>query len=104
MGREEITLQNFIGGEQSPRMYGRYDLPLFRAGCRRVENFVIQVQGDAWYRPGTVFVNHTRRNKIANLLRFQFNDSQAYVLEFTDLKLRFYKDEALILESVNRVI
>lgn len=77
-------------------MYGRYELPVYQHGCRRCRNFIVETQGGAKYRTGTRYVHHTRLNKTANLLPFEFNDEQAYQLEFTDRKLRFYKDEGII--------
>ncbi|GAF99355.1 unnamed protein product, partial [marine sediment metagenome] len=43
--------------------------------------------------------HHTRLNQVANLIKFEFNDEQAYILEFTHQKLRFHKDEAIIVEA-----
>lgn len=99
MAREETVIQNFSGGELAPNMYGRQDLPIYKTGCRRVKNFIIETPGSARYRPGFEHVHHTRLNQIANLIKFEFNDEQAYVLEFTDGYLRFHKDDAIITES-----
>lgn len=97
MAKQEVTLQNFAGGVFSPKMYGRYELPVSNNGCKRMRNFIAETQGPATYRPGLRYVNSTRRNKIANLIDFQFNDEQSYMLEFTEGYLRFYKDGGLIL-------
>ena len=99
MAKQEITLQNFSGGELSPSMYGRYDLTVVSKGCRRLENFIAETQGPARFRPGFNYVIHTRRNQIANLIKFEFNDEQAYQLEFTSGYLRFYKDNGIITET-----
>lgn len=99
MALQNVTLHNFAAGELSPKMRGRYDLPVYYAGCERLFNFISQTQGPATYRTGTRFVNHTRRNNPANLISFQFNDEQAYELEFTEGYIRFFKDEAVIVES-----
>lgn len=97
MANQEVTLQNFAGGVFSPKMYGRYELPVSNNGCKRMRNFIAETQGPATYRPGLRYVNSTRRNNVANLIDFQFNDEQSYMLEFTDGYLRFYKDGGLIL-------
>lgn len=103
MAKEELTLQAFTGGEQSERMYGRDDLPIFRTGCRRLENFLLQTQGSAEFRQGFAFANHTRLNQKANLIKFEFNDVQAYMLEFTEKKLRFYRNNGFILETAQTI-
>lgn len=97
MAKQEITFQNLAGGVFSHKMYGRYELPISNNGCRIMRNFVAETQGPATFRPGLAFVHHTRRNRVANLIDFQFNDEQAYVLEFTEGYLRFYKDGGIIL-------
>lgn len=97
MAKQEITFQNLAGGVFSSKMYGRYELPVSNNGCKRMRNFIAETQGPASFRPGLRYVNSTRRNRIANLIDFQFNDEQSYVLEFTEGYLRFYKDGGLIL-------
>ena len=97
--RAETSLQNFAGGELSPKMRGRYDLPLYFTGCERLFNFIAETQGPAKFRTGTRYVLHTRRNNIAALIPFQFNDQQAYILEFTDGYMRIHKDGAVVVQA-----
>lgn len=99
MAKGEVSIQNFAAGELSPKMYGRWNLPVFQNGCEILKNFIIQTQGPATYRNGFRFVNHTRRNKKANLIKFQFSNSQSYTLEFTDGYMRVYRDDGQVLES-----
>lgn len=99
MANEEVVLQNFAAGELSPKMLGRFELPVHKSGCRRLRNFIAETQGPARYRPGFKLVHYTRQNQEANLIPFQFNDEQSYMLEFTDQKLRFHKDEGVIVEA-----
>lgn len=99
MAKEEITLQSFSAGELSPKMNGRYELAVSKAGCRKMRNFIADTQGPAKFRSGFRVVHHTRLHRVPFLISFQFNDEQAYELEFTDKKLRFYKDEGIIVES-----
>lgn len=96
MAKEEVILQSFAAGELAPNMWGRYELPIFKSGCRRLRNFISETQGAGRYRSGFRKVHNTRGNRIPYPLPFQFNDQQAYQLEFTDKALRFYKDEAII--------
>ncbi len=99
MAEQEIVKQTFIGGEQSEKMFGRWDLSIFNSGCRRLKNFTLQTQGPAEYRNGFRFVFHSRLNQILNLQTFEFNDEQAYALEFTNKKLRFYRNNGIIQEA-----
>ncbi len=99
MARANVAQQNFAGGELSPKLRGRWELPIYRSGCEKMLNFIAETQGPAKFRTGGRFVHTTRRNNIARLEDFQFNDEQAYVLEFTDKFVRFFKDEAIIVEG-----
>lgn len=96
MARANVTQQNFAGGELSPKLRGRWDLPVYASGCEKMLNFIAETQGPAKFRTGGRFVHSTRRNKIARLEEFQFNDEQAYVKEYTDKFIRIFKDEAII--------
>lgn len=99
MAEQEIVKQNFSGGELSEKMNGRSQLPVFQNGCRRLKNFTVQTQGAVEYRSGFRFVNHSRLNRIWRAETFEFNDEQAYMMEFTDKKLRFYRNNGVILET-----
>jgi len=99
MAEQEIVKQNFSSGLLSDKMEGRNGLEVYANGCSRLDNFILQTQGPAEYRPGFNFVFHSRLHQEFNMLPFEFNDEQAYQLEFTDKKLRFYRNEGIILES-----
>jgi len=103
MPRANITISNFAGGEASPKMRGRYDLPIYPTLSERMLNFISQTQGGGTYRNGTRFVNHTRLNKTAFFYTFQFNDEQSYIMEFTDKKLRFFTNEGFLLETAKNI-
>lgn len=90
------ALVNFAAGETAPRSRGRFDLPWYQAACRKLLNFVAEVQGPARYRPGFRYAGHTRRGQRARLISFQLNDSQAYMLEFTPGYMRVYKDQSIL--------
>ncbi len=90
---------NFAAGELSPKVWGRYDLKLYQNGLEIMLNFIAEIQGNARFRTGTLFIHHTRLYQEAVLLLFQFNDEQAYILEFTDGYVRFYRNGGIIQES-----
>lgn len=82
---------SFNAGELSPLMAGRTDVNKYAAGCETLTNFIPAVQGPAVRRAGTRYV--TEVSNSANrtwLATFEFNTSQAYVLEFGDYYIRFY--------------
>lgn len=103
MTQTNAPIANQVAGELSPLMYGRTDLPTYKRGMARSQNFFNIPQGPGQYRTGFRRVHHTRRNKIGWFIPFQFNDTQAYVIEATDQYFRFYKDEAIITEAAQTI-
>jgi len=96
MTEVNLSLPDFSSGEISPELYGRFDLkPYYKSG-RRVENYITQSTGMAKFRTGSYYVAKTRQGKKARLHRFEVTESFTYVLEFTDLFLRFHRNGAPI--------
>ena len=100
MARVAAQLTNFTAGELSPRLDGRNDLSKYSAGCSNLQNLVIYPHGAAARRPGTTHVAEvTDSSKKTRLIPFEFSTTQTYILEFSNLKIRFYKDNGAILEG-----
>jgi hypothetical protein len=82
---------SFNAGELSPLLRGRPTLDKYRNGCETLENFIPQIQGPARKRPGTRFVAEVKDSADdTRLIPFEYSTTQAYVLEFGDLYIRFY--------------
>lgn len=103
MPRSNKTLPNFVAGELSPKLTARIDIPLYQRGLRRCKNFIVLPQGGLQFRNGTRYVKHTRLNQRGVFIPFQFSDRQAYLVEATEGKFRFYKDEGVITESAKTI-
>jgi hypothetical protein len=100
MARVAAQLTNFTAGELSPRLDGRTDLTKYAAGCSNLENLVIYPHGAAARRPGTTHVAEVAdSSKKTRLIPFEFSTTQTYILEFSNLKIRFFKDNGAILEG-----
>lgn len=91
-----IALRNFTGGEISPDLYARTDLVKYATGARTIRNFFVRRQGGLDNRPGTEYVGLSALATVARILPFVFNDTQTYVLYFTELQLRFVRDGAFL--------
>lgn len=89
----------FVQGEVAPDLTVRQDIPLFLKALQRCENFIVLPQGPVTFRCGTRYVHHTRRHNSAIYIPFQFNDVQAYLIEATDRRFRFYKEDGIVLEG-----
>lgn len=84
---------NFTAGELSPRLYGRRDLARYDNGAGTLLNAIIQPHGGVTRRPGTRFVAQTKdADNPVRLAPFRFNQAQAYILEFGDRYVRFYRN------------
>jgi len=99
MSRVTVAQQNFSGGELSQSLAGRFDLGVYYNGASWLQNFIATVQGMARFRSGTKFVWNTRDNAEAFLVPFEYNTEQAYILEFTNLRMRIIKDGGLVTEA-----
>jgi hypothetical protein len=91
--RVSPILAAFNAGELSPQLRGRIDLDKYAMGCETLENFFCRAHGGVQRRPGTYFLNEVKSSsKSTRLIPFQFNTTQAYILEFGDKYIRFIKD------------
>jgi hypothetical protein len=100
MARVTAVNNVFNGGEYSPLLSSRVDVETRRRGLQRMQNFVPLTQGGARYRKGLRFVSEVKDStKKVRLIPFDFgitSSPQTYILEFGDLYVRFYKDQAQI--------
>lgn len=93
-------LSSFNAGELTPYLDMRVDMAKYGNGCRRMENFIPTVQGPAKRRMGSRFVaevaDSTRRTW---LVKFQFSQTDAFILEFGHQIIRFYTQQGQLLPS-----
>ncbi len=100
MARVAVELTNFTGGELSPRLDGRTDLTKYTSGCSTLENLVVYPHGSAARRPGSTFVAEVAdSDNKTRLIPFEFSTTQTYMLEFSNLKMRVYKNSGAVLEG-----
>lgn len=100
MARANTIQTNFTAGEVSPGMYGRVDVNKYFNGARKLRNMVVAPQGGAYRRPGTRYVASVKTAaKLTVARRFIFSETQAYVIEFGDLYVRFYYNGAQLESS-----
>lgn len=100
MARTAYPKTNLNSGEFSPRLIGRNDIDKYDNGVARMLNFLPLPFGGAQFSPGTIFVNEVRNStKEARIMDWVFGSRQAYILQFNDSKIRFYKDHAIVSSS-----
>jgi len=100
MSRVSIINTNFTAGELSEDLFGRVDITKYNNGAATLENFIVQPHGGITRRSGSRFVKEVKTSANATrLFPFEFSTTQAYVIEFGNLYMRFYKDQGAILEA-----
>lgn len=100
MAKAAPLRSSFNAGEISPLMGGRPDVAKYANGCATLQNFIPTVQGPAMRRAGTRYVAEVKASTDRTwMARFEFNTSQAYVLEFGDQYIRFFTNHGQLLIS-----
>lgn len=97
-------LNNFVAGELSPRLAGRTDIMQYYQSAAELLNMIVEFYGGAKKAPGTYFANEVKNSSLATrLVRFVFSDTQAYILEFGNLYIRFYMNGGAVLETAKNI-
>lgn len=99
--------RSFAGGEITPELFGRLDLPKFQTGLRKALNFVTLAHGPASRRPGFYFTNEAKSaagNETVRLIPFVFSATQAVIIEFGHLYVRFHDSSGTVLEAVKPLV
>jgi len=100
MSKASPIQTSFNGGELSPRLDGRVDLGKYASGCKNLQNFIPMIQGPALRRSGTRFIAEVKNSADRTwLIKFEFSETQAYILEFGDEYLRFYTNYGQVLSG-----
>lgn len=84
-------LNSFNAGELSPKMNGRSDVSQYSKGCRVLQNFLVTPYGSVERRPGTIY-RGTAKGENVRLIRFVYSATVAYVCEFGEKYIRFYRN------------
>ena len=91
---------SFSTGEVTPLFSGRVDADRYKAALETCLNYVPTAQGGLTRRPGTYYVSEVKTSSArTRLVRFEYSTTQAYILEFGDLYIRFYKDRGQVLNA-----
>lgn len=89
MADATYALPGFLGGEISKFAQGRFDRPDYRVSLNVCLN-AFPVEIGAWTRrPGTMHAGTTRHGAPGRVIKFDFEQSNAVTMEFTDGWLRF---------------
>lgn len=91
---------NFGSGEFSPLLYGRVDSDRYKTALGTCLNYLPTIQGGLIRRSGSAFVAEIKdSSKVTRLVSFEFSTTQAYIIEFGNTYIRFFKDNGQILSA-----
>lgn len=98
MARQIKPQTNFNAGELSPRLYSRSDIGKYENGLQTATNCTLTPHGPIHRRAGFEFIKEVKTSSDGEvrLLKYQFSSTSAYILEFGDLYIRFYKDGGVL--------
>lgn len=88
--------RSFIAGVLSPTMYANADMLRYQQGLKTLRNAVVLRTGGVQSRPGTEYGGSTKSNGAARLVPAVFDTGESYVLEFGNLYMRVWEDNALV--------
>lgn len=92
------AVTSFNAGELSPKMTGRTDISQYSKGCKKLCNFFVTPYGAVERRPGTRFIAQAKTNKV-KLVKFEFSSNIAFVLEFGDRYIRFFRNGSQVMNE-----
>lgn len=96
-----LVFNTFFAGELSEDMNGRFDRPEYYTGCRQLQNMVIKPTGGATLRPGLEHIYGAYNNSYQSRLIGFVHKTDRYVLEFSEQKMRVFKDGAIVLDGAS---
>lgn len=99
MARVSTIVTNFKSGELSPRLEGRIDLQKYNEAAQTIQNMIVFPSGGVTRRSGTYFAGRSKDGGKVRLVNFEYSDEQAYVLEFGNNYIRFFKDGGILTEA-----
>lgn len=104
MADATYAIPHFLGGEISAFAQGRFDKPDYRVSLNVCLN-ALPVEIGAWVRrSGTQHAGHTRAGAPGRVIKFDFEQSAPYTLEFTDGSLRFRNGASLVTDETATIV
>lgn len=100
MTKRLINKTSFTAGEISPLLDFRIKTQEFEKGLKGATNVLISPYGPVSSRNGFKYIAEVKDSSAAvRLIRYQFSQDIAFILEFGNQYIRFFKNNAQVLES-----
>lgn len=91
---------SFLGGEFSIFSQGRVDLPIYKTGMNKIENYIPTIQGSLTRRSGTAYIAPIK-NQLADarLIKFELSSTISFAIELGAGYFRFFSGGEQVLLS-----
>ena len=87
-----VPLTSFNAGEVSPYLLLRSDYTKYSNACKTLQNMLPLSQGPVVRRPGTYYIADAKDpNEVVRLIPFEYSKTDAYIMEFGNNIIRFYR-------------
>lgn len=96
MGRSSFAQDNFLGGEWSPFMQGRFTHPRYKTALATCVNSYPVEAGSWTRRPGFRYQAYTRGGVVGRMIPYRFSSQTPYNLELTSGHMRLYNGVQLV--------
>lgn len=94
-----ISQAAFTGGEITPRLNARDELPRYQSGLSKLMNAIVWPHGGIARRMGTQFIDPARENAKTRLIPFYRSRDDAYVLAFSAGYMRVFRNRGAVLTT-----
>lgn len=96
---QPVIQTSFNAGEWAPALNARVDLTKYHSGAALLRNFFVDYRGGATTRPGSKYILQCRNSALqVRLIPFSASFNVNYLLEFGHGYIRFFVNQAPILE------
>lgn len=98
----DVILNAFNSGEISPDLYGRTDIQKVRYGAKIFENFILNIQGSAYFRGGFLYAGTIPSKGLTE--DFTYNQNDTYTLVFGNKTLRFLRNKKFLTKEDGTIL
>ena len=99
MARVAPVYTSFARGEVSPLMFGRVDIEQYPTLLDKCRNCWVRPYGVVSRFAGSEYINATKNNSKARLIKFVFSPTDSYIIEAGAGYFRFYYNGGIVLKD-----
>lgn len=93
-------LSSFNGGELSPLLTPRTDLPIYKNGCATLRNFYVQPQGSVERRQGSEYITSAIGDE-SRLITFKFSSDESYIIELSASSIKAFDGTGAVISTID---